>query len=331
MSDNLPNRRLALDPWVASSLLQKSIRRGDAAIANQAAAAFARYRGEGLWRRLATIAVEDVGIADIVLVLEVVRLATDRELRFMLGSEADVVSEVCAKLAAAPKDRSTDYLYSAATTSLVPDAGAASQMISEGMAALRRCTSATNRSQLMEATVRGFLATYACDTLAEIKEIIARLARRGGHPFVLMLVSLWSAFSSRSFEATISIGTLPDTQFIQGIPAYSWDKHTAVGKQAISRFSRENAQVSRLLRDCVPQTRHIDVALMAAFYADAVPVARRLEWEHSQPLFKAGFKADMIQAGCPLESAFPILKCVQSELADLNEMRRAALVGKSLS
>ena len=327
MPEYPPNSWLKLDPWVASSLLQKSIRRGDAGLANQAAGAFARHRGEGIWRRLATIAVEDVGIADIGLVAEVVRLATDRELRFMLGPEIDVVREVCARLAAGAKDRSADYLYSAATASRITGSGATTRLISGAVAALRRCTSAANRSQLQEAAVRGFLAAYARDTPTEIKEVVTCLARRGGHPFVLMLVPLWSAFSSCSYEATVLTETLPETQFIDGIPLCTWDKHTAAGKLAISRFARENPKVSRLLSAWVPQTSHVDVTLMAAFYADAVPVARRLEWQHSEPLFEAGLEADMIEAGCPRECSVAVVDCLRSELAHLNELRRAVLIG----
>ncbi len=40
-------RRLAIDPWVASSLLQKAIRRGDVDVAERAAFTLARHRGQG--------------------------------------------------------------------------------------------------------------------------------------------------------------------------------------------------------------------------------------------------------------------------------------------
>ena len=54
--------RLRIDPYVASSLLQKAIRRGDASLAERAALTLHRLRGQGIWRRFLVIAFEDVGI-----------------------------------------------------------------------------------------------------------------------------------------------------------------------------------------------------------------------------------------------------------------------------
>ncbi len=59
---------LPLDPWTASSLLQKAIRRGDTDLAQWAASTLHRQRGASIWRRLVLIAFEDVGIGDLALV-----------------------------------------------------------------------------------------------------------------------------------------------------------------------------------------------------------------------------------------------------------------------
>jgi hypothetical protein len=40
-------RPLAIDPWVAASLLQKAIRRGDVDLAERAAFTLSRHRGQG--------------------------------------------------------------------------------------------------------------------------------------------------------------------------------------------------------------------------------------------------------------------------------------------
>lgn len=327
MSENSPNGRLKLDPWVASSLLQKSIRRGNDSLAQYAVSELRRHRGAAVWRRLLTIAIEDVGIADVALVGEVTRLATDRMLRSILGSDIEIMDELCAKLAAAPKDRSTDYLYSAATAAVGDGSRSASPLIREASSALSLCTTGSDLLQLKEGPVRRFLASYGNDVPDEFEDVVIYLTRRGGHPFVLMLLPLWSAFSNGSCEATTSTEALPETEFMEGIPLWCWDKHTAAGKVAISRFARENPKVSRILSAWVPQTIHVDVTLMAAFYADAVPVARRFEWQHSQSLFKAGFEADMVETGCPRDCIVPVLECVKSELGHLNELRQAVLMG----
>jgi len=147
---------LRLDPWMASSLLQKAIRRGEAELAQYAASALHRYRGAAIWNRLVTIAVEDVGIADMDLVLEVTRFATDTGLRSVLASDSELIEDLAAKLAGAPKDRSADYLHSAAIwkTSTekagdlfaheidrqIVETGNEQPLVSEAVRLLRHCT-----------------------------------------------------------------------------------------------------------------------------------------------------------------------------------------------
>jgi hypothetical protein len=53
------------DPWIVSSLLQKSIRRGETEIARCAALTLFKHRGSSVWRRLMVIAFEDVGIGSL--------------------------------------------------------------------------------------------------------------------------------------------------------------------------------------------------------------------------------------------------------------------------
>jgi hypothetical protein len=47
----LPGEPIAADPWVVSSLLQKSIRRGETEIAQRAALTFRKLRGSAILRR----------------------------------------------------------------------------------------------------------------------------------------------------------------------------------------------------------------------------------------------------------------------------------------
>ena len=104
---------LKLDPWATSSLLHKAIRRGEAELAQAAATSFYRYRGQAIWRRLLNIAFEDVGIADPDLVAEIAWLATNKRARSAIGDDSTIIQDFVAKLAACPKDRSTDYLICA--------------------------------------------------------------------------------------------------------------------------------------------------------------------------------------------------------------------------
>ena len=104
---------LHCNQWIASSALQKAIRRGEIAVAERAAFALHREDSPAAWRRLIAIAFEDLGPAAVDVVVETVAVATTPDWRAVRGQEAVLASIVC-RLAAAPKDRSADYLMWAA-------------------------------------------------------------------------------------------------------------------------------------------------------------------------------------------------------------------------
>ena len=60
---------------------------------------------------------------------------------------------------------------------------------------------------------------------------------------------------------------------------YALDKHTRLGREAIRRFASENDEVRETLARFVPAARRNDAAYMAAFYADAAPLATKLVWK----------------------------------------------------
>src|SRR3954452_2668371 len=105
---------LAADPWVVSSVLQKSIRRGDAEIAQRAALTFLAQKRSALWRRLMVIAFEDVGAGSVEPLTTAVAAIADPNSRKANGGDVQVAGDAARMLALAPKDRSADYLICAA-------------------------------------------------------------------------------------------------------------------------------------------------------------------------------------------------------------------------
>src|SRR6266852_1273839 len=112
-SENSVDDPLRCDRWIASSLLQKSIRRGEVEFAQRAACTLHAFDRSAIWRRLVVIACEDVGVGDIDALLETFLATTSTDLRRQCG-EASVLGAVVRRLAEAVKDRSADYLACAA-------------------------------------------------------------------------------------------------------------------------------------------------------------------------------------------------------------------------
>ncbi len=109
----LPNEPIAADPWVVSSLLQKSIRRGETEMAQRAALTLFKLRGSAIWRRFMVIVFEDVGIGSADAVIMTVAAGSDASWRKECGGDLRVAACLAGLLADAPKDRSADYLVGA--------------------------------------------------------------------------------------------------------------------------------------------------------------------------------------------------------------------------
>ncbi|MGI8705144.1 MAG: hypothetical protein ACR2JJ_05030 [Sphingomicrobium sp.] len=292
-----------------------------------------------MWRRLASIAVEDVGIADPQLVWDVVHVATAPEAR-----DPDLLRELVTRLAAAPKDRSADYVFCGATkleTAKEDRARFGSLSVEEqlavatahlepvtrrAVAALAACTATKGERLIVDREgVMKLVRQFNNVPDALVKSALA-LTGPSSHPFGLVLVVLWSYYQFVGGAYGYARPCLPPTSQVNGIPLYTFDKHTAVGKRAIAKLANESRPVRDALREHVPEEHRTTVAEMAAFYADAAPVSHLLEWEFGRLLAYVGFNADMMAAGCPMEGAPAVLRCVQDNLAHLDQLRRQSLI-----
>ena len=340
---------IVLDPWVTGSLLQKAIRRGEGELAQWAALRFHRQRGSGIWRRLAIIAFEDIGIGDLTIVEKTATMASDRHLRSKLGSDCEVIAGLVADLAAAPKDRSADYLICPARQdpNLEPARVRAAAMSPSGRIAMAIDPTEPLLSRAVAAwyaagfngvgrvayahgdvarLIEGFQTIGAPASLASATAAAARITQE---PITLMLPILWMALQSSGERPSIADLAVPATRLSRGVPLYALDKHTAAGKRALGIFVAENSRVGDIIGRFAPDFRAREVAAMAAYYVDAAPVARRLMWSQSTELEQIGLHSDMLSAGCPADGVMPIVQVVGEELDHLNAIR-FRLLEKSL-
>ncbi|MEC5292106.1 MULTISPECIES: hypothetical protein [unclassified Aurantimonas] len=336
---------LFCDAWIASSTVHKAIRRGDAETAERAILTLIRHRGTGIFRRLMVIAYEDIGIAAPDLLVTLTQLCTDARLRRQYGDTPTVARWIVRAMAAAPKERSSDYLICSAVHR--PDwechreaVGALS--IRERIAvatdaeqplALRATASwfasgveAGTEKRIGGGDLTGLMTAYINAGLPEPMGLaIQAAARATREPIVLMLPPLLQELRRSGNEPTSRSVTVPPTLFVNGVPTYALDKHTRAGRQAIVTFARENQDVRSALERHVPEFRHRDAAYLAAFYTDAMPVANRFEWDQVDELETLGRVTDLLWAGIPVEGMVDILAAFQSNLDHLNEVRARLL------
>lgn len=339
-----------LDPWVASSLLQKAIRRGEVGLAVAAGLRLYQLRGAAIWSRLLIITVEDIGIASpdsLSMVVQVAKLARKERKGDFIG----VVARVIETLAVVPKCRGSDYLVCAARHHPAFEA----ELCVVGKQSIdQRITMAVDRS--LPIVSRAIAAWYASGLNwdgesrvgdGDLPKLLAAFADAGvpdaflsdvayacertRHPIAIMLPVIWAVAYSPDNLMTPHMAdlALPVSSAIRGIPSYTYDKHTSAGKASIGRFAIENGKVAAILNKYVPDFRAADAAAMAAFYVDAIPVKPQFVWQGSADLERLGREADFFKIGFPIDGIEELIEAVNDNLCQLNALRSRRLLAKT--
>jgi hypothetical protein len=333
------------DPWVISSLLQKSIRRGDAEIAQRAAHTLFKLKGSAIWRRLIVIAFEDIGVGSPDALVMTVAAGADPAWRKQCGGDAHVVMTLARIMAEAAKDRSSDYLAGAGDhPSLVAAAEAMANSSIEARLAVVKdrtlslphravaaravwgTTDAASKSNL-SALVASFRSFGVPDALVVATEIAAVRTRE---PITIMVPLIWLAANTGQ-APSVRDCPVPTSPVVGDVPLYALDMHTRLGREAIWRFACENDAVRECLGHHVPKRRWRDAAYNAAFYVDAAPVSRRLMWDQSESLEAFGIERDLSLAGMRPEGFQPLLQTVRDNLEHLNRLRGDVLLRSRLN
>jgi len=334
----LPSKPIAADPWIVSSLLQKSIRRCETEIAQRAALTFFKLKGAAIWRRLMVIAFEDVGIGSVDALTSTVAAAGDSAWRKGHGGDLRLAVQLAGLLAEAPKDRSADYLCDARDHPMLADFWRAmeeaslesrlSRVRDQALSLPQRAVAALStlgigsRGDISRSTgvLEVLLTTFR--ELEVSEELVAATgiaAARTREKITAMVPLIWLA--ARQSEKRVCDCAVPPLVKADDVPLYALDKHTRLGREAIWRFACENDTVRACLARFVPASQRRSAAYVAAFYVDAAPIARRLMWDQSETLEAFGIERDLLNAGAFAEGIQPLLKAMRANLGHLNELR----------
>lgn len=335
---------LKVDQWIVSSLLQKSIRRGDADVAARAALTLFKLKGSALWRRLMVIAFEDIGVGSVNALIATVS-SSDAAWRKGHGGDARVAVGLARVLAKAAKDRSADYLICGSkdhpslieTRQTCASSSIEYRLEAVGSPTLPLAVRAMwawyasgiewgNEKRVGKGDLAALLTTF--ETRGVPAELIAATetaAARTREPITVMAPLIWLAVHDDQ-NVSIRENTVPSSPIVGDVPLYALDKHTRTGREAIYTFSRNNEEVRACLELYVPPGRRREAAYLAAFYADAAPVSRRLVWDQSEALEAYGIENDLLLAGVPSEGIEPLLAAFRCNLDHLNAVRREVLL-----
>lgn len=332
-----PFQPFTTSPWIAMSLMQKAIRRGDSHIALSAAASLLEMAPQRLWRRIGCIAFEDIGVADLECVGLVTAALTRKAMRKQLGGEWTVASLVVEKMANANKNRSADDLL----------------MTVEQLAHLasERSWFATMPEQRLREIILGcpdlhkralalwyLMGTtrWTSNVLAERKGncdmAFSTLAEHGVSPTVLAITEMGFRKTGEMLAPFMAIltlendirgkairnDTLPTIGLAGHIPSYALDTHTREGKQAFARFLNTNAETARWINENRPKEARLRLLGELVFRVEGGQLIRRSAGQAADDL------RNQYEIGClgmPPEEATTLLALMRKDIGQLNACR----------
>ncbi len=333
-------RRMRVDRWIASSAMQKAIRRGETEIALRAGYAYWSVDAGSFWRRLPIVAAEDIGVGDWELVGHVQSTASNPAWRETHG-DWRTASFLIGRMSDASKERSAAALVQATLS----HPGWA-----EPCVRLSGC-----RDDELQELIANPNAPLADRTLAIVylggttRFGPTRLARRGGNPGVLaealtsagipgdlialcpekpssasalflMLPLLWSELE-RSQRRSVRSESLDPPQLLGDVPTWALDKHTARGKQAIARFYRSAPAIAEFGgRHIRPQSQPAALEI-AVFYAEGVRFRQQLIWDRTAEFASLELEADCAAIEVNPSTMLELVELVRQHIATLDGIR----------
>jgi hypothetical protein len=326
---------LDISPWLAMSLMQKAIRRGQEAIALRAAATLLRDSPDRLWRRCGVTAFEDIGIANLDVVAEVSAALAGKTHRAPLGGEWPVASAIVLRMASATKCRSADDLLTAAEghpalelarqalwqlpeTELIRLAVGTGPLPERAIAFWyvlgtnpRTCNMRERRGEPQLAFEGVRQAGFPESSIA----ISSQAYRKLRDPLCAAILLLQPLRSAEA--ATISDDPIVPETLIRDVPSWAYDVHTREGRGALQRFLQGTTETARWACAHVPTEKRVKFLGSVVFRIEGGLVRSRLRWPTGDGLRELVDKGRGGRSGVASE----IFELMRRDLPALNEAR----------
>lgn len=335
------------DHYKAMSAMQKAIRLSDPLAAGKAATALSTAgKANDVWRRLAVISYEDVGLGDLYGLLAVVTLATSTKLRKDLGERACMLWSI-ERLASATKSRDLcdvvvyaflkdvlekefQELKNEGVENLVTQACSESSTVGSRVVALwlllaSRFNPWSEPTPDAASSAKSFYFEKA--ELPVGIEHAVRLGFKIGEALHAPIPAVWSLMCGSS---TMEAGLDPfdkgqEMPKIGPIYAATYDKHTRLGKAAARIFMSSCHPVMAFAEKHIAD-KPLPALERAIFYVEGALLRPRLKFDTADSLFDSVLAAKMADNGLPsFEVGKEFYALVQTHLPSLNAIRAKLL------
>lgn len=297
-----PADPLPCDRWIARSALQKAIRRGEVGLAQRALANLYGHDPRAIWRHLVIIAVEDVGVANVDLLAQVVGAQRDRSWRTSMGGDWSVMAELvrlmaesnhcqaaCDLLLRASNDPALEpmrewVLDASMSTLTAAMADSTLPLVDRGIAALA-IGGGLAEGQPHSDPAAVFEIMAEAGTFSHVVATCQQAWRVSRNPMALLLPLVWQAWSQAGGAEIVKDDPMPAVHLIDGVPGYALDQFTRTGNQISRAYIAEDHQLQLLLAHAgIAKSAWPRTLGHALFLIEGGATARRLVWEQAEHL-----------------------------------------------
>jgi hypothetical protein len=328
---------LAVDRWIAASVLQKAIRRNDVQTALRSALTLWTQDRRSFWRRLHTISVEDVGVAAPDAINQTLTALNAPSWRNKVG-DWKVALYLTRLLCGSVKSRLGDELYTIANKS--PDLNRCRvDLLRADKNAL--CDAVLDQDRpLPERCLALWLLAgtkrFPCDSLPERDGSLddaADVLRSLGAPddlttacigamaktqwtLVLFTPLLWQAVQNESCPLSVMVDAFPVSLVMHGVPFCALDGFTRVGKACFAELKRSTPALKPFSAKQIA---------LAVFYGEGFYLDKRLTSDTLEDCRQAGELADAHGAGMDMPEYLGLKEIVADNIDRLDAIRRKQL------
>jgi len=308
------------DKWIALSLLQKAIRRGDAPQALRAASYLYQLDYSVLWRRLVVIGWEDIGVGNSDLCFMTTCVAGSKKWREANGGDWYYAAYLTTAMCHSIKDRSTDDLMMVALHDPQYELeresycdlqfGDLLSIVHDQKEVLTRRVIAAwylagTQSYGFEGLRRrkGDVQRYfACIEPSLCQERITSLCRigvsRSRTVLPVFIPTFWRNLAQADLLPFVADGEISEHS-LAGIPRYVFDGFTRAGKRYLKKIARNHRELQIYLEQAAPPPERDELVREIYFRIESSLCDKRLDWSIGN---KARRRADEVGFGLQPEA-----------------------------
>ena len=333
---------LRADKYIAMSMMQKAIRRGEYEFAFSAAQNLLNSDSRAFWRRMCIIVFEDIGIANLDLVGRITIAAGDSRLRQKLGGDHIVAATLVSEMCNSEKDRTTDDLLEFVERSAVlrnlRDELAELDLRGRLAGAMRNDQRFSHQATAAWAASVGltFEPTKISDRIAcptayfetQIEHGFDRTCvelsklglSRSGVPLAIFLPLIGWKLASEQTSA--SDDPFPPATLIKGIPSWVFNGHTRTGLAAFREYLTRSPRIKNFVdSNSTKELSKPKIVASLIFRLESGQMTKRLHWPTGDHIRVA---IEQLGWGIPDEAVSEGNRIILDEFDLINDCRATA-------